>query len=49
MLHRGHRVPMTEAPTERGTIFMFEKKTLRLSDMQGKTNKFRIWVIITGV
>lgn len=48
-LRRGQRVPMTEAPTEGGTIFMFERKTLLLSDMRGKTNCLRIWCIITGV
>lgn len=49
MLHRGQGVPMTGAFTEGGTIFMFERKTLWLSDMQGKTNWLRIWGIITGV
>lgn len=40
---------MTGAPAEGGTIFMFERKTLWLSDMRGKTNWLRIWGIITGV
>lgn len=40
---------MTKAPTESGTIFMLESKTLWLSDMQGKTNWFGIMVIFTGV
>lgn len=39
---------MTGAPGEGGTIFMFERKTLWLSDMRGKTNWLRIWGIITG-
>lgn len=49
MQRRGCRIPMTEAPTERGTIFMLESKTLQLSDMQGKSNWFGIMVIFTGV
>lgn len=49
MQRRGCGIPMTEAPTERGTIFVLESKTLRLSDMQGKTNWFGIMVIFTGV
>lgn len=40
---------MTGVPAEAGTIFMFERKTLWLSDMQGKTNWLRIWGIITCV
>lgn len=49
MQQRGCRIPMTEAPTERGTIFMLESTALRLSDMQGKTNWFGVMVIFTGV
>lgn len=49
MLPRGQKVPMTGAPTEGETIFMFERKTLWLSDMWGETNCLRIWGIITGV
>lgn len=46
---RGQRVPMTGSPSEGGTIFVFERKTLWLSDMREKTNWLRIWAIITGV
>lgn len=49
MLRSGQRVPMTVAPTEGGTIFMLERKTLWLSYMRGKTNWLRIWGIITDV
>lgn len=42
---------MTATPAEGGTIFMFERKTLWLSNMWGrgaKTNWLRIWLIIAG-
>lgn len=48
-LRRGQKVPMTGASTEGGTIFMFKRKTLWLSDMRGKTNWLRIWGIFAGV
>lgn len=40
---------MTGGLLQGGTIFVFERKTLWLSDMRGKTNWLRIWAAIIGV
>ena len=47
-LRRGQRVPRAGVPAEGGTIFMLERKTLGLSDMQGETNRLRIRGVIIG-